>query len=151
MRPTQALQLRPQPARPGMGQLSLGASTEIEVPGVLLAAQFRCAAGYLALTTQDSPFEETLHISLFDEGLHLLDAIDLGQAYTGACLEQLELLDDERLRFTFFSGDRWELRLRARPSLGGAPLPQPARRTRMFWRPRHLDLQLLVPPPGDTP
>ena len=116
----------------------------------MLAAQYRCAAGYLALTTQDSPFEESLHVMLLDASLCLLDAIELGQPYTGAVLEQLEPLDDECLRFTFFAGDRWELRLRAHPSLGGATLPRPARRTGAFWHPRHLDLKLLVPPSGST-
>lgn len=110
------------------------------VPGVRLEQQFVCEPGYLVLTSDDCPFEETLHILLFDRALRVLDSLQMGQPYTGAMLAGLNSTGQRELQFSFFGAERWHLRVLPHPRRFGARPAAPARRTSPPWRPRWLEL-----------
>ena len=56
-----------------------GAATEWRVDGVLLEAQFeRDDGSVLLLLTEDSPYDELLHVYLLDGGGALVDALEAG-------------------------------------------------------------------------
>lgn len=56
----------------GVSQLlSDGQVTPIHVPGIAILDQFEISAGYLLVTDQDCPFEETFHFILLDRDLHV--------------------------------------------------------------------------------
>ena len=80
----------------------------LEVEGQVLEKQFRCAAGYLVITSDGIPFEEALHFYLLDGESKFLDGVTLGRMYNSGILQDLTLRG-EALEFAFFGKDRWRL------------------------------------------
>jgi|SRR5579875_344617 len=79
-----------------------------QVEGSVLEGQYRCGNRYLLLTTDDIPYEETLHIFLLDEELRPLDKVSLRQMYHSGLLRDV-VAGDERIEFSFFGEERWLL------------------------------------------
>lgn len=86
-----------------------GRPTGLVWDGVDLEAQFGCDAGYLLFITDDTPYEERLHIKLLDRRLNLLDALDVGHINTSAVLKDVRPVSPDRVEFSFFGEDRWVL------------------------------------------
>ena len=58
-------------------------------------------------TSDDTPFEEVLHIRLLNRRLDTIDAVELKQIYHPGLLSHLRVLDDFNLTFSFFGNDCW--------------------------------------------
>lgn len=138
---------RPPAESPQSELLDDGRPTGISVPGVVLEAQYTCGEWHLLFTTEDVPFEEALHILLLDRQLHRLDDVELSHLYAAGALTGLETSGDEpAARFSFFGGDRWELRVLSAPrrlSRSEAPVGVKARVSRMLT-PKYLALSRLL-------
>lgn len=96
---------------------SEGQTTGATVDGWTLEAQFRWDDALLLLTTDDSPYEEALHIRLFDQAFHEIDAVDLRQIYHSAIVRNVKVMDDNSLTFSFFGDDTWRLNIDAHAKL----------------------------------
>lgn len=104
----------------GDSRLLAGERDAGRVEGVVLEAQFRCRAGNLVVTSDDSPFEEQVHFYLVDDSFRRLDDVSLGRIYTPGILRDLSVqTDGDALTFGFFGCDRWQLTVAADPRWGG--------------------------------
>jgi hypothetical protein len=112
------------------------------VPGVVLDAQFEAAAGDLLFVTHDIPFEEQLEILLLDADGHQRDRISLFGAYTTGAYEAGAVIDENTLRFRFFGGAPWQVRILARPHWH-LPLLDPRGVHRQARFRKQLDIRLL--------
>ena len=92
-----------------------GRPTGIRVSGCVLERQFACAAGYLLMTTDDSPFEEALHVQLVSREIRFLDCLDLSHPYAAAILRDVKAVSPNQVNFSFFGGDTWKLTVLDRP------------------------------------
>jgi hypothetical protein len=114
-----------------------GAATATVVEGVVLEAQFRSEQGFLLLTSDDTPFEEALHVRLLDAQYRLLDGVDLGQAYHPGLLRNLRVSGDAELCFSFFGDDSWLLRVEPQARLRWGLRPYASVRYTGPWLRRH--------------
>jgi hypothetical protein len=96
-----------------------GQVTSIHVPGITILDQFETFAGYLLVTDQDCPFEETFHFILLDRDLHLRAHRSLGAAFSfvpGSQVRTLEKLvwQDDRHFVAILTGptERWRFTIR---------------------------------------
>lgn len=119
-----------------------GRPTDASIRGASIEAQFVVHPGFLLLTTDDCPYEESLHITLLDPALRRLDEIELSAAYNTGRLEILETASTEdTMEFRFFDDDRWRLQVLPRPRYLWSFKPfSPATRRSAFVRRRHLRL-----------
>jgi hypothetical protein len=108
----EVFRLEPLPGeKPRSRVVAGGAATATVIEGVVLEAQFRSTQGFLLLTSDDTPFEEVLHVRLLDAQFRVLDGVDLGQAYHPGLLRNLRVSGDAELCFSFFGDDCWLLRV----------------------------------------
>ncbi|MCS0629687.1 hypothetical protein NX786_10120 [Telluria mixta] len=68
--------------------------TSVHVPGIAILDQFETSAGYLLVTDQDCPFEETFHFVLLDHDLHIRAHRSLGAAFSFVPGTQVRTLED---------------------------------------------------------
>lgn len=92
-----------------------GQPTSVRVDGVTLEEQVHLPAGYLLFLTEDSPFEEGLHIYLLDRERRLVDGLELAGPYASGILRDVVREGDAAVSFSFFGADRWRLDVHDRP------------------------------------
>jgi hypothetical protein len=94
-----------------------GNASGVWVDGVRLEAQFDLEDGTagagLILTTDDTPFEEYLHIYLLAGNGHVVEKIDRGNMYTPGIVENVRVVSSHELQFDFRGPQR--LLVGARP------------------------------------
>ena len=104
------------------------------VLGKELIDQYKVGNFYLVLLTEDCPFEEALHIYLFDSNADLVDHLELSAAYH-AGIFKLKALHDDGLSFSFFSEEElWQLRCLKSPKWRLPRLFSPVKSSRGFGR-----------------
>ena len=115
--------------RPRSELLWEGKPTAVRVDGVTLQHQVEVAAGYLLFLTEDSPFEECLHIYLLDDQRQVVDGLELAGPYAPGILRDVIREDPRAVAFSFFGEDRWRVEIHDSP-LGflSARLSAPVRR-----------------------
>jgi hypothetical protein len=87
-----------------------GSNKTVEVPGSVLEAQLELQNGWaLILTTENSPYDEALHVTLLDKNLEVLDQVELYQDMTPGIVSGIEIIDNERLKFMFNRADTYVL------------------------------------------
>jgi hypothetical protein len=77
------------------------------VRGYLIERQYQLRSGYLLITSDDCPFEETTHFTLLDGRYRVLSHKKLFLPYYSFLLASATPLDGQRLRVTFASGDEY--------------------------------------------
>lgn len=102
-----------------------GQPTGRQVPGAVLEAAAQWQSFTLLFITDDTPFEELLHIHLLDAQLNLLDSATLGGIYSTGSFSLLESAEPDTLRFRFIGGTDWSVQV----------LPQPGFRLPMVSEP----------------
>lgn len=121
--------------------------TDTVVAGRVLDAQYGWSGGFLLLTTDDNPYEESLHIILLDDRMRRIDQVDLGQSYHPGLLRDLEVSERGGVVFSFFGTERWWLRVETHATfrLDWRPFAS-VRYPDGWWRPHHLRLVRADPP-----
>ncbi len=113
----------------------------LPIAGKELIAQYKIPLGYLALLTEDCPFEEALHFYLLDDQGHILDQLELSAAYNTGTFE-LQWLQNDGLLFSFFNSDEsWQLSISQQPKWRLPRLYSPVKSGNWFKR-GYLNLQL---------
>jgi hypothetical protein len=102
--------------------------TSVHVPGMAILDQFATATGYLLVTDEDCPFEETFHFILLDENLHVRAHRSLGARFSFVPDNQVRTLEnlvweDDRHFLAFLTGPAERWRFTIRPS--GIPFLRP--------------------------
>lgn len=106
-----------------------GEPTSVRVDGVTLEQQLPVDGGYLLFLTEDSPYEEALHIYYLDPERRLVDGLELAAPYASGILADVRPEGDRAVSFSFFGDQRWRVEVNARP-LGffAARMSAPAKR-----------------------
>lgn len=119
MRRIQRFALQPGSTSGNSRLIADGQVTSVHVPGIALLDQFETSAGYLLVTDQDCPFEETFHFILLDQDLHIRAHRSLGAAFSfvpGNQVRTLEKLvwEDDRHFVATLTGptERWRFTIR---------------------------------------
>ncbi|MBI1353593.1 MAG: hypothetical protein GC160_04550 [Acidobacteria bacterium] len=93
-----------------------GAAVGTVVEGAVLEAQYETDCGEILLfATDDSPYEEQLHIYLLDSDSQVQESLHIGQAYTPGILKDLRADPGDSVTFRFFSDGSFRLRLLDEP------------------------------------
>lgn len=111
-----------------------GMRTRACVSGSVLEAAVRCVPGWLVFLTDDTPFEEMLHIGLVATSGELLDTSTIGAMYGTGTFESLRLEPPDTVRFRFFQDADWSIEVFDRPRLA-IPFRSDVR---FAWRGRRL-------------
>ncbi|MFY3385807.1 hypothetical protein [Paracidovorax sp. MALMAid1276] len=112
----EALSLTPVPsaaddAPPQSHIVRNGQPTGRQVLGAVLELAAQWQSFYLLLTTDDTPFEELLHIHLLGADLRLLDSATLGGIYATGSFSPLDSTAPDTLRFRFIGGTDWSVQV----------------------------------------
>ena len=108
-----------------------GEPTTVRVDGVTLEQQLQLGDRYLLFLTEDSPYEEGLHIYLLDRDRRVLDGLELAAAYASGILRDVQPDGDGAVSFSFFGDDRWRLEVNDTPlGLLAARVAAPVKRKR---------------------
>lgn len=101
--------------KPQSRVLADGRDTGAIADGVVLEAALVSHDRHLLFTTDDVPFEEGLHIQLFDPGWARIDHADMVWLYATGTFRDLRIVAPEALTFVFFDGPAIRLDLLAVP------------------------------------
>ncbi|MGB7209142.1 MAG: hypothetical protein WBD27_10825 [Pyrinomonadaceae bacterium] len=94
-----------------------GRETGLIINGVKLESQFRLHSGdFVLITSDDSPFEETVWAYLVTSGHQIIEYSGLGYAYTAGILRDVKVLDGDTLAFSFAGSYRYYLKIHRYPS-----------------------------------
>lgn len=92
-----------------------GQASGCRVPGAVLEMAAQWQSFYLLFTTDDTPFEELLHIHLLDAELRLLDSATLGGIYATGSFSPLESAELDTFRFRFIGDTDWSVQVLPEP------------------------------------
>jgi hypothetical protein len=113
------------------------------VDGAVLEAQFAVIGGYVIVTTDEDPFEGSLHFTLVDNEFRKIDVVELGLPYHSGRFRLHRMGPDETLQFSFFGDEVWLLEVSPRARLVLRRPLGPARYSSGFWRRHRLILSRL--------
>jgi hypothetical protein len=88
-----------------------GVPTGIIVAGAVFEAALRWKEYVLLFLTDDVPFEDTLNIYLLDANLNGVDSARMYSIYSTGVFSDLDLTQPDTVRFRFFGGIVWTLKL----------------------------------------
>jgi hypothetical protein len=91
--------------------LRAGEPTGRIIEGAMFEAALRWHEYVLLFLTDGIPFEEGLGIYLLDENLNIIDSVCMAHMYSSGVFSDLDLTQDDTVRFRFFGGTIWTLTL----------------------------------------
>ena len=98
-----------------------GSDKTVEVPGSVLEAQLELKNGWaLILTTENTPYDEALHVTLLDKNLEVLDQVELSEDMTPGIVTDIRIIDGECVQFMFNRANPYVLGV----DIGGFLLPK---------------------------
>ncbi|MGD2154377.1 MAG: hypothetical protein PVG79_13995 [Gemmatimonadales bacterium] len=147
MRPAQEFALEPL-ERPG-GDPPLrsrlkrhGQPSDLILEGVRLEAAFRLDDGrYLLMLSDDTPFEEILHVYLLSDALEVRDRAEIGGTYVPGPVRDIAAGPGGCVRFAFAGDQRFELRVRDKPRRWKLRTAPGVGRPGLPWRKRYLEIR----------
>jgi hypothetical protein len=98
-------------AAPASEIIVAGMATGKVIGGAVLRAALKWKEYVLLFLTDDVPFEDTLSIYLIDADLNVLDWARMYFIYATGIFSDLDLTHDDTVRFRFFAGMVWTLKL----------------------------------------
>jgi len=81
------------------------------IDGVYLESCIKCKEYYLAFTTDDCPFEESLNIYLLSQENKILDNATVFWPYGTGSFELLKVADPNLVFFKFFDDKTWQVEI----------------------------------------
>ncbi|MDR1849708.1 MAG: hypothetical protein LBQ75_06690 [Zoogloeaceae bacterium] len=94
-----------------------GKPTGTIIEGLLLEAAVAWQDKTLLFVTHDCLYEEQLDLLLVDATHNVMDMASIALMYTPGIFGDMELIEPNTVRFTFFGDDLWEVRLLAQPRI----------------------------------
>lgn len=133
MKEIKEFQLQPLPVKDDDWEKSIlisnGSQTNTVLSGVSLDAQFQHGEKYILLVTYNSIFAETLHIYLLDKTFAVIDEWQISQ--NEGAVHNLQIINDNKLRFSFFGDDSWTLTVLEKPEFMLPKFPILS----LYWKP----------------
>ncbi|EHL21156.1 hypothetical protein KYG_19771 [Acidovorax sp. NO-1] len=128
---------RPDGAEPVSEILRNDQATGRQVAGAVLEAAAQWQSFMLLFTTDDTPFEELLHIHLLDAQLNLLDSATVGGMYSTGSFSLLDAAEPDTVRFRFIGGTDWSVQVLPEPGFRVPLLSEPTGVSRPLGFSRH--------------
>lgn len=102
-----------------------GKPTGLVLEGTSLDAQYQYKNRYLLFVTHDSPYADTLHIYLLNDGYRKIDEWAVGSVRESEwfMLRNLAIVGENQLRFSFYGDDSWLLTILGKPEFTLPRLP----------------------------
>ena len=107
------------------------------VEGAILEAAAEWQGLRLLFTSDDSPFEDFLHIHLLDSDLVLLDSATIGGMYSTGSFSLLESPEPDTLWFCFIGETEWSVQVLPKPSFRLPLISEPTGVSRALGFKRH--------------
>lgn len=79
-----------------------GVDTGTKIPGFIIEAQYECDHGYLLITSQDCPFEESNDFTLLSPSFHSIAHNDLGAPYDSYLLHAHWPITENSIRLHYY-------------------------------------------------
>lgn len=98
-------------AEPTSEIIVAGVPTGKVVGGAVLETALRWREYVLLFLTHDIPFEEMLSVYLLDKNLNVVDSDHMYSIYSTGVFSNLDLSQSDTVRFRFFGGIGWTLKL----------------------------------------
>lgn len=114
-----------------------GHDTGQNLQGAVLEVALKTDSKWLLFLTHDVPFEETLDIYLLNVNFETLDRASLTAPNATASFDNLRILSERRVCFTFLGKGFWELELLDRPGFRLPLIGEPLGVARPFGFSRH--------------
>lgn len=127
----------PEGAEPVCEIFHNGQATGRQLPGAMLEAAAQWKSFTLLFTTDDTPFEEFLHIHLLDAQLQLLDSATVGGIYSTGSFSLLQSAEPDTLRFRFIGDTDWSVQVLPEPGFRVPLLSEPTGVSRPLGFSRH--------------
>jgi hypothetical protein len=111
------------------------------VEGAVLEAALKWREYLLLFLTDNIPFEDALSIYLLDANLNIVDSARMYHMYSTGTLSDLDLSLDDTVRFGFFGGITWRLKLLPKKTFALPVISDPTgvHRSFTFWRMFQID------------
>lgn len=109
-----------------------GVPTGKVIGGAVLRAALKWHEYVLLFLTDDVPFEETLSIYLLDADLNVVDSARMYFIYATGIFSDLDLTQPDSVRFRFFAGMVWTLKLFPKKTLAFPFISDPRGVSRPF-------------------
>jgi len=91
--------------------------TGIVFDHAILGPTFEHDGRYIVFVVDDALTEESLRMAYISESMALLDQIQITSLYSAGSLDNLAVIDDCAIEFSFFSDERWRLTVHRIPKL----------------------------------
>lgn len=140
-----AVTLRPLPPSGEAGSTSelavQGRRAPQPLAGAVLEAAFDAdGRRYLVFTSDDIPYEDSLHVHLLDEQLQLLDSASLSAMYSTGAFQLIGAEPPNAVRFRFFGDTDWTVELLDSAAMRWPVISEPRGVHRKFGFVRHFKI-----------
>ena len=126
-----------------------GVPTGRVIAGAILRAALSWEEFVLLFLTDDVPFEDALRMYLLDRDLAVVDSARMGAMYSTGIFSNLDITEPDTVRFQFFQGVVWTLRLLSEEEFAIPMISEPTGVSRPFKFFRRI--RLTAEPLPDTP
>lgn len=113
-------------AAPACEIIRNAAPTGVRVAGATLEAAGQWLGFLLLLTTDDTPFEEVLHVHLFNAELQQIDSASIGGPYTTGSFAVLPSPAEDTMCFRFIGHTDWSVQILPEPGFRMPLVSEPA-------------------------
>ncbi|WP_417503455.1 hypothetical protein [Marinomonas gallaica] len=83
--------------------------TQSKITGTALELCARYKDWFLIFTTDDTPFEDMLHVYLLDNNFNVLDSLTIGAMYSTGSLSDPQLISTNNIEFRFIGDTDWSI------------------------------------------
>ena len=80
-----------------------------KITGTVLELCARYKDWFLVFTTDDTPFEDMLHIHLLDDSFKVLDSLTIGAIYSTGSFSEPQLISSNKIVFRFIGDTDWSI------------------------------------------
>lgn len=113
-----------------------GQRTKSEVIGIVLELCVRYKDWFLVFTTDDTPFEDMLHVHLLDEQFNVLDSLTIGAMYSTGSFSEPQLISPNKVSFRFIGDTDWSVTILDQAKFG-LPFFSSIKGVRRAWQCQH--------------
>jgi hypothetical protein len=110
-----------------------GRQTQSNVRGTMLELCASYKDWFLVFTTDNTPFEDMLHVHLLDNNFNILDSFTIGAMYSTGSFSEPQLIAPNKIVFRFIGDTDWTITILDRTKLG-LPYLSPIKGVRRAWQ-----------------
>jgi hypothetical protein len=103
------------------------------ISGCIIDKVFPMQDGWIVITNDDCPFEESLNITYLNSKLEILDEVTIGWMYATGSLKNFEIVGADTFQFNFFANENWFVKVNKTP-ITHIPLISDGREVTRPWK-----------------